>query len=329
MKLRSQEEIMSKWSANAEPLVSIRCITFKHEKYIAKCLEGFLIQETNFPFEICIHDDASPDRTAEIIREYEAKYPKIIKPLYETENQWSKNDSSLTKIVDAMLTGKYIAMCEGDDYWIDSKKLQTQIDYLESHPDCSVVVHHCIRLNDQTGNTEGTFPKFTEERDIPTEEIILGGGGLFGTNTMVYRREITEYHKQAFWKVSPVGDFPTILSCTHLGKVHFMPKAMSVYRIFSRGSWSSTTLIGKNAFQKRSAHIEGCEQSLRYYDEVTQNKYSQAIHEKMDLNKFNLYWDFGMWKKLRKTSHYRNRSFIGKIKAICHCILVKVKRKKL
>lgn len=327
--LRTQDEIIAQWPAGAEPLVCIRCTAFNQEKYIAQCLEGFLIQETNFPFEICVHDDASTDRTADIIREYEARYPKIIKPLYESENQYSKNDGSFTRIVTSMLKRKYIALCEGDDYWTSPQKMQRQVDYLEAHPDCSVVAHCCAKINDRTGEREGTFPKFTEERDIPTEEIILGGGGLFGTNTLIYRGEIKEYNKQDYWQVSPVGDFPLILSCAYAGKVHYTPEIMSVYRIFSQGSWSSTTLIGKNAFQKRSAHIEGCEQSLRYYDEFTQNKYSQAIHEKMDLNKFNLYWDFGMWKKLRKTSHYRNRSFIGKIKAICHCILVKVKRKKL
>ena len=319
MALRTQEEIMSKWS-NFRPLVSIRCITYNHEKYIAQCIEGFLIQETNFPFEICIHDDASTDKTADIIRTYEEKYPKIIKPLYETENQWSKRGDTLTRIVDSMLNGDYIAMCEGDDYWTDPNKLQQQIDYLEGHPNCAVVVHHCSKYNDQTGKNEGTFPKFTVERDVPVEEVILGGGGLFGTNTMVYRREVLEYHKLAFWKASPVGDYPTILSCAHLGKVHFIPKVMSVYRIFSQGSWSSKTLLSKDAFNKRLTHINACEESLLHYDEFTEKKYTQAIQEKLDLNKFNLYWDFGKWSLLKTTMHYKQRSLLGKLKALYHCI---------
>jgi glycosyltransferase involved in cell wall biosynthesis len=118
-----------------DPLVSICCITYNHEKYIQQCLEGFLIQKTTFLFEILIHDDASTDRTADIIREYETKYPDIIKPIYQTENQYSKG-----VIVSAVYNwprakGKYIALCEGDDYWIDSYKLQKQVDFMEANPE--------------------------------------------------------------------------------------------------------------------------------------------------------------------------------------------------
>lgn len=317
---RTQDEVTAKWPANEKPLVSIRCTAFNHEKFIAQCLEGFLIQETDFPFEVCVHDDASSDNTAKIIQEYAEKYPKIIKPLIETENQYSKNDGSFTRIVNSMLNSKYIAVCEGDDFWTDPQKLQRQISYLESHPDCSAVIHRCMKLNDRTGNIEGLFPKFETARDIPTEEIILGGGGFFGTNTIVYHTEIKNFYAEEYWDVSPVGDFPLILSCAYAGRVHYMPEAMSVYRIFSQGSWSSSTLIGKQAFAKRSAHIEGCEKSLRSYDKFTKYQYSKAIQEKIDLNNFNLYWDYGMWTKLKTTSHYQKRSLIGKMKALYHCI---------
>lgn len=99
----TQEQIMQNWGTdNAEnPLVSVRCITYNHEPYIAQALDGFLMQKTNFPFEVIVHDDASTDKTAEIIREYEKKFPKIIKPIYESENQYSKHDGSLGRIVDA------------------------------------------------------------------------------------------------------------------------------------------------------------------------------------------------------------------------------------
>ena len=126
---RTQEEIMQDWGVDNSdtPLVSVRCITYNHEPYIAQALDGFLMQKTNFPFEVIVHDDAGPDKTADIIREYEAKFPKIIKPIYETENQYSKHDGSLGRIVDAACKGKYIALCEGDDYWIDENKLQVQV----------------------------------------------------------------------------------------------------------------------------------------------------------------------------------------------------------
>ena len=124
---------------NDELMVSIRCLTYNHEPYIRQCLEGFIMHKTNFRFEAVVHDDASTDGTVAIIREYAEKYPNIIKPIYEIENQYSKHDGSLGKIMNAACTGKYIAMCEGDDYWIDPLKLQKQVDFLESHSDYYVV----------------------------------------------------------------------------------------------------------------------------------------------------------------------------------------------
>ena len=133
---RTQEEIIQKWPKDWNtPLVSVRCITYNQQSFIAQTLDGFLSQETDFPFEVIVHDDASTDKTADVIREYEKKYPKIIKPIYETENQYSKNDDSLDKIVDSACKGKYIAFCEGDDYWIDPLKLQKQISFLEKNLD--------------------------------------------------------------------------------------------------------------------------------------------------------------------------------------------------
>lgn len=119
-------------------MVTIRCITYNHEPYIRQCLEGFVMQKTNFRFEAIVHDDASTDGTAAIIREYAEKYPDIIKPIYETENQYSKHDGSLQRIMDEHTHGKYIAFCEGDDYWTDSLKLQKQVDFLEDNLDYSL-----------------------------------------------------------------------------------------------------------------------------------------------------------------------------------------------
>ena len=139
----TQEQVMQNWGVeNTEtPLVSIRCITYNQESYIAQALDGFLMQKTTFPFEVIVHDDASTDKTSIIIREYESKFPKIIKPIYETENLYSKHDGSLGRIVNDACKGKYIAICEGYDYWIDSNKLQLQVDFLETHKNYSMCFH--------------------------------------------------------------------------------------------------------------------------------------------------------------------------------------------
>ena len=121
------------------PLVSIICLTYNQAQYIRKTLEGFVMQKTNFPIEILIHDDASTDETADIIREYENKYPQIIKPIYQQENQYSKKVAIGATYIYPKVKGKYIALCEGDDYWIDPLKLQKQVDFLESHLDYALV----------------------------------------------------------------------------------------------------------------------------------------------------------------------------------------------
>jgi len=133
-------------------LVSINCLAYNHEKTIKQTLEGFLMQKTSFQFEAIIHDDASTDNTKAIIQEYAEKYPNIIKPIFEKENQYSKHDGSLQKIMHNACRGKYIAYCEGDDYWIDPYKLQKQIDYLENHYD---VLYSCCRfyIKDEFNNT--------------------------------------------------------------------------------------------------------------------------------------------------------------------------------
>ena len=122
-------------TSKEELMVTIRCLVYNHEPYIRQCLEGFVMQKTNFRFEAIVHDDASTDGTAAIIKEYAEKYPDIIKPIFETENQYSKRDGSIKRIMNAHTHGKYIAYCEGDDYWTDPYKLQKQVDFLETHPE--------------------------------------------------------------------------------------------------------------------------------------------------------------------------------------------------
>jgi len=123
-----------------KPLVSILCITYNHEQFIGKCLESLVSQECDFDFEILIHDDASTDGTQAIIIEFQHKYPEIVKPILQTENQWSIRPSGINlRFNYPRAKGKYIALCEGDDYWIENDKLQKQVAFLENNPDFSMV----------------------------------------------------------------------------------------------------------------------------------------------------------------------------------------------
>ena len=132
-------------------LVSICCITYNHASYIRQCLDGFMMQKTDFKFEVLIHDDASTDGTEEIIREYEKKYPEVIKPLYEKENQWVQGRRGNKFFNYPRAIGKYIALCEGDDYWIDPYKLQKQVDFLENNLEYSYICHRYLTIDQDSG----------------------------------------------------------------------------------------------------------------------------------------------------------------------------------
>ena len=120
--------------------MTIICATYNHEKYISDAIEGFLKQKTSFPVKILIHDDASTDRTTDIVSEYGKKYPEMIHCILQKENQYSKPNDILFNILVPLVHTEYIAICEGDDYWIDEYKLQKQIDYLEQQKDCSACI---------------------------------------------------------------------------------------------------------------------------------------------------------------------------------------------
>jgi len=161
------------------PLVSVSCITYNHEPYIRQCLDGFLMQQCDFEYEILIHDDASTDGTSEIIREYQEKYPEIIKPIIQTENQWSQGVRGImAKFNFSRARGKYIALCEGDDYWTDPLKLQKQVDFLENNPEYSLVCGGYKSLNTTNGeekiiinNVEDSSDNTNQGFDITIERL--------------------------------------------------------------------------------------------------------------------------------------------------------------
>ena len=220
-----------------EVLLTIRCITYNHEHFIRQCLDGFVMQKTNFRFEAIVHDDASTDGTANIIREYAEKYPDIIKPIFETENQYSKHDGSLGRIMNSHMHGKYIAICEGDDYWTDPYKLQKQVDFLESHPDYSMCFHSAIHHLEEDVIKKNPDEKqdrlFSEinDRDYVGTEIYEKW--IVPTASVIYRKKVidSEIYKKATTNRNFIyGDIVLFLSCTQIGKIRGIPDVMSVYR---------------------------------------------------------------------------------------------------
>ncbi|MCM1291723.1 MAG: glycosyltransferase [Bacteroides sp.] len=215
-----------------KPLVAINCITYNHEKYLRDALEGFVMQKTDFPVVALVHDDASTDGTAAILREYAEKYPDLIFPIYEEENQYSKGEGTVRHVMQAArnATGaKYIAYCEGDDYWTDPLKLQKQVDYLEAHPDCSLCFHNTV-MHWEDGREPDKVMFDIDENVKYTGRDILENCPM-QTASIVVRHEIlkSDLYIEAK-KKAPVGDILIMMSAALYGYLHGFPEAMSIYR---------------------------------------------------------------------------------------------------
>ena len=220
--------------------VSVLCATYNHEEYLRQTLDSFVNQKTDFPFEVLVNDDASTDSTGDIIREYAARYPEIIRPFYQTENLYSRRINLYDVVFFPACRGEYIAVCEGDDYWNDPEKLQLQVDWLDAHPEYSACVHNSIgRFSDQPDKV--LFAQ-DGDRDIPFEQVVQGMSHAYHTSSILARREFilnppdyrdVAYHQGYF------TDYAVGVRLGLAGKVRFLDRCMSVYRIGSNPSaWS-------------------------------------------------------------------------------------------
>lgn len=248
------------WKQPNRPMVSICCITYNHGPYIKSALDGFLSQKVDFTYEILIHDDASTDGTADIIREYTEKYPHIIKPILRQENQYSKGISNISIFNFPRARGKYIAMCEGDDYWTDPLKLQKQVDYLEAHPDCSLCFHSGSILSVDGSKTEGQMRPYRESRRVEPEEIVDKTSG-YPTASLVFPawivKELPEYYLDC-----PVGDIPMQLMMADVGYAYYMDEPMCVYRVGVASSW--TNLMKQGDYENKQKRY--CAQMREMYE---------------------------------------------------------------
>jgi glycosyltransferase involved in cell wall biosynthesis len=283
-----------------EIMVSISCITYNHEDYIADAIESFLMQKTNFGFEILIHDDASTDKTPEIIRGYEKRYPNLIKPIYQTENQYSKG-LKIDAINIKRARGKYIALCEGDDYWTDPYKLQKQVDYMAKHPECSVCVHAAIIIDAETKKTMSEVRPSHKDRTFNVEEVIEGGGGLFATNSMIYLAEIG-IERPDFYYNAPVGDYPTMIYLALQGTVYYIDEFMSAYRRGVKGSWSNRIA---SSIDKIINHSKRTIEMLNEVNKYTNYAYDNTICRKIKKSQFKIILEMGNLKEA-KSSEFRD-----------------------
>lgn len=218
-----------------QPIVTVWCLAYNQKDFIRDALEGFVMQKTTFPFEVIVHDDASTDGTTAIVQEYARLYPDIIKPVIETENQWQ--GGGLKHIIQIMnenyRNGKYIAFCEGDDYWTAPQKLQQQVDFLESHAEYSMCFHRAKKKYETKARAWINCENI-EDRDYDATDIFINW--TVPTASVMCRKEAMEFYANLKHPEQIQNyDIFIFLSCAMIGKLRGMHEQMSVYRIQGEG----------------------------------------------------------------------------------------------
>ena len=278
------------------PLVSIVCITYNHENYIKQCLDGFFMQKTNFDFEILIHDDASTDKTADIIRLYEKKYPGIIKPIYQLEN-----------LLYPLASGKYIAVCEGDDFWIDPLKLQKQVEFLEKNPEYGLI-HSNFTTSDGKRISINSYPK--------NDQYLTGflsGKISIGTLTVLYRKDLYEslpkYYQEKKFRM---GDLPLWIEFANASKIKYLADKTAMYRVLENSASHSSNIDEVIGFRKSSLEVKLFYiEQFRFFElkeRAIKSFYSGII--KLAYEKHNKQYAEKYFNELRKIGRPRIRTII-------------------
>lgn len=291
--------------------VSVLCTAYNHEKYISRCIDGFVNQKTNFKYEVIIHDDCSTDNTLQIIKKYAEKFPNIINVISEEENKYSKNIDIIGDILFPKSAGKYIALCEGDDYWTDPLKLQKQYDAMENNPNVDICAHAVTTMRASNGRKVGAISPSKIETIFTISEVIAGGGGFVATNSLFYRRELLE--NQPEFRRYCLLDYALQIQGALRGGMLYLPDNMAVYRVLVPGSWTSR--LSKDTVANRQALK--IEKMLDMVNQETDGVYTDVIRRaKLDVE-FGCMESCGNYKALRQgelLELYREKSLQWKMK---------------
>lgn len=306
--------------------VCIQCFTYNQSQYITDALNGFTMQQTSFPFIAMIVDDASTDGEQDIIASYvddnfdthnqdiayheETDYAYItfaqhktnkncyIVVLYLKENHYRKgqNRKKLEYLAQWRDNAKYVALCEGDDYWVDPHKLQTQVDFLEANPDYSLCFHDVYTI--VNNEIRGSYKHYDSSREVPVEDVIINGGLFCPTASLVYRKELLDTYPE-FAKKCHVGDYPLQIYLALKGKVFYHKDVMGCYRIGHVGSWSHNMQYADKSviFSKMENEIE----MLRAFDDYSGYKYTDAFSLRINKYKLNICFEWLDKRGVRET----------------------------
>jgi len=301
-----------------EPMVSIFCPVYNQEAYLRDCLDGILMQEVNFPYEIVVHDDASTDSSVEILKEYRSKYPDKFKLLLQKENQYSQGKHIAVEFIFPNLRGKYVAICEGDDFWTDTTKLQKQIDFLEAHQEYSACVHNCIKWNLRDDKKEIMYA-CDMDYDIRFEQAVQSGSSCYQTASLVFRRVFLEDLPKFFTMVTSYFDYTLAIRLALAGKIRFFNEVMSTYRFFSSGSLAESSIHELTDVKCRK--YEATRNMLKEVDRYSEYQYHECIEKLVE----NYEYDIAEYKNDYKTLSKEPFAARFKSKGLRHRIKVCLK----
>ena len=265
------------------PLVSIACITYNQEKYITQTIEGFLLQEVEFPIEIIIHDDASTDRTATIFKDYAGKYPHLIFPIIQTENKWSKGINPMSDYVFPACRGNYVAVCEGDDYWVDPRKLERHVKFLETRKEYSMVYSDIISIDENNHKRKVSFlfqmGHLIRKKEGFLQKTLVKGNFIMTLTTLFRKSELLK--AEAIIRNNPKNisniDYALFLEMSRLGKIHFDDHKTAAYRVLTESASHSSDL------DKRMEFIEKTSEISLFYNHKYNVGYSETFLRRIKL----------------------------------------------
>lgn len=274
---------------NKNILVSINCIAYNHEKYIADAIESFIMQKTNFKFEILIGDDCSTDNTRNKIEKYIKQYPDVIRLISSEKNQGGFEN---IRKVHKESKGKYIAICEGDDYWTDPLKLQKQVDYMEAHPDCTLCFHtgKIVDMNKKdTGRLFlpriGFRKKYYHHKNwtYSAGEVVLFND--FPTNSMLYPKSAIKEFPDWFF-TAPAGDICIKFLTSSEGYAYYIDEPMCAYRY--NIPTSVTNLWRKEDREKRLQRKIEWKKLIETFDEYSNYKHKNELGKAKTLSQIDI-----------------------------------------
>jgi len=300
------------------PLVSVCTITYNHAPYIKDCIEGVLMQKTDFDIEFIIHDDASTDGTKEIAQQYAEKYPDLITPIYQEENQYSKGIKPMQNFVFPRAKGKYIALCEGDDYWTDPFKLQKQVDFLEANPEYGLVhtdvdIHYIKKRRKVLGHHKKAFRNEQLSGDM-YDILLCSSKTLITTCTVCFRKHLIDDINLSQFSRYTLGDGPTWLHIASKSLIGYIPDVTAVH---NRLPYSATS---GRSFEDSLKHIRTGEMIVKDFNKIRPITLKPLceIEQKFLIMKLNLCFNHrpkgNYHRELYKKIDSKNRTPTTKIK---------------